>query len=90
LEEVITTNVELEEKKNSHTMINNAIVWTLPPSYILHNVYNLEQVANKLNIAKHMLYVSPTMILAFNIPVEYNFLNPLFIIFVNFLKLKKL
>jgi hypothetical protein len=26
LEEVITTNVELEEKKNSHTMINNAIV----------------------------------------------------------------
>jgi hypothetical protein len=39
LEEVITTNVELEKKTNSHAMINNAIVRTLPPSYILHNMF---------------------------------------------------
>jgi hypothetical protein len=45
--------------------------------YFTRRVYNLVQVANKLNIAKHMLYVSPTMIITFNIPVEYNFLNPL-------------
>jgi hypothetical protein len=39
LEEVITINVELEKKTNLHTMINNAVVWTLPPSYILHNMF---------------------------------------------------
>jgi hypothetical protein len=39
LEEVIAPDVELEKKTNSHLMINNAIVWTLPPSYILYDMF---------------------------------------------------
>jgi hypothetical protein len=39
LEEMIATDVKLEKKTNSHSVINNAIVRTLPPSYILYDMF---------------------------------------------------